>query len=591
MQLSYNLKKLHAETTAAIADLFTVTSEATRQFESGEYFLLYARGSKRIQSILGAEREILILGNAYEDQQARSLKFARRVIADSDGRLESTICMVVHQDPRGNAKLKRWGREIGLAVIPVYAAGGILPRGQELERMLSYEFFTQDPFDVTGPVANDTQFFGRRAEAQDLARKLHAGHIRSCFGIRKIGKTSILHRVLGELKAHYDAATLFVDCQRDDIFRLDAPSLLYSISQTLKKLHETGQPYLEANAEPYSHGIAEASKLFQASLLLFDKPVIIAFDEIDYVTPGNTSAAHWRHDFLEFWRNFRAAYHAAARSERVVSLLISGVSSRWFSVESIDGVENAALAFVPEEYLSPLPRGASKAMIKSIGGVAGLRFEDAALEAISSFCSDMPFWIRKTCSSLHSKIDVAGRPTTLSSDAVGPLLDQYGKDEGATLARVAMQHLFRVYPELRKPTFTLLGGGDKDIAAHTMRTLVRYGVATNDAKISGTMMRMGLEMLFEEDAATAIGVLADTEAKAELPEWAEELAAISVRRNLIERSLRSIVINFLRVASLGTKDGPTAKASVLACIQQKRRAELEPFQLDVIADKLFSTLR
>jgi hypothetical protein len=195
---TYSLKNLQAETNSAFSQLFTISSESVRYFENGEYLVMFARGSKRVQSILGIEREILIIGNIYADQQARSLRFARRIINESDGRLEKTLCVFVHQDPRGNSKLKRWGRENGLAIIPIYTASGILPRGQELERLLSYEFFTQDPFDVTGPVANDTQFFGRRTEAQELARKLQSGHIRSCFGIRKIGKTSILHRVLAE---------------------------------------------------------------------------------------------------------------------------------------------------------------------------------------------------------------------------------------------------------------------------------------------------------------------------------------------------------------------------------------------------------
>jgi hypothetical protein len=222
----YELENLSAETQSALGELFVITYEALRQFETGEYFVLFGRGSKRVRNILGIEREILILGNVYADQQARSIKFARRIINESDGRLESTICVIVHQDVRGNAKLKRWGRENGLAIIPVHTSTGILPRGQELERLLSYEFFTQDPFDVTGPVASDAQFYGRRAEAQELARKLQFGHIRSCFGIRKIGKTSILHRVLAEIKNSYDAATLFIDCQRDDVFTLDAGSLL-----------------------------------------------------------------------------------------------------------------------------------------------------------------------------------------------------------------------------------------------------------------------------------------------------------------------------------------------------------------------------
>jgi hypothetical protein len=585
--VGYELQTLCAETASALSQLFVINSETMRQFETGEYFVMFARGTKRVQNILGIEREILILGNVYADQQARSLQFARRLINESDGRLERTLCVIVHQDARGNGKLKRWGRENGLAVIPVYTSSGILPRGQELERLLSYEFFTQDPFDVTGPVANDAQFFGRRTEAQELARKLQSGHIRSCFGIRKIGKTSILHRVLAEIKNNYDAITVFIDCQRDDVFNLDAAGLLHSIEQSLLSLKDTGQRYAEVNASAFSGGLAESAKRFQAVLGQFDIPVILAFDEIDYITPSNGGSAQWRSGFAEFWRNVRAAYHAAARDERKVSLLVSGVSSRWFSVESINGVENAALAFIPEEYLSPLPRGAANAMIKSIGAMAGLRFEDDALEAISSFCSDMPFWIRKACSSLHGKIETSIRPVTLPSTTVSSMLEDYGRDEGAALAKVALQHLFRVYPELRGPALKLLKDG-VGLPASLQRTLIRYGIASDAGKVSGEMMRMALDMIAEEtlpveDSDPPQG----GEARALISEWAEELAGISYRRNVMERSLRSMVINFLRVSALSSKEGVSAKTVLLASVSDKRRSELEPFNLDAIADKLF----
>ncbi len=275
-----------------------------RQFENGEYFTLYGLGSRRVQSILGAEREVLILGNVYSDQQARSVQFARRIINESDGRLETTLCVIVHQDPRGNNKLKRWGRENGLAVIPVYTSKGILPRNQELERLLSYEFFTQDPFDVTGPVANDAQFFGRRSEAQELARKLNSGHIRACFGIRKIGKTSILHRVLAELKDNYDAVTIFIDCQRDDVFGMDAATLLHSITQSLISLKASGRAYAEVEASPSDPSLAEAARQFQAALSQFDQTVVLAFDEIDYITPSNGGLNNGGLDSLSFGEMF-----------------------------------------------------------------------------------------------------------------------------------------------------------------------------------------------------------------------------------------------------------------------------------------------
>jgi hypothetical protein len=179
------------------------------------------------------EREILIVGNVYRDQQARTVAFAQQVIGEIKGRLEPRLFFVVHSDPKGNAKLKKWGRESGLTIIPLYSSNGKLPSGEDLERTLSYEFFSHNPFDITGPVESDAQFFGRRTEAQELARKLQNSQIRACFGIRKIGKTSIMHRVLTEIQNNFECITIFIDCQQDGVFSLTAPNLLVSIAGSI----------------------------------------------------------------------------------------------------------------------------------------------------------------------------------------------------------------------------------------------------------------------------------------------------------------------------------------------------------------------
>ncbi|OWZ93037.1 hypothetical protein B9J07_14640 [Sinorhizobium sp. LM21] len=548
------LDKLKAETEAAIASLFTINLSQNRQYETGDYFFFVAQGAKRIKNILGIEKEVIIVGNSYKDQQVRSVKFARVTIDALEGRVEANICIFVHQDPRGNAKLKRWGREHGLAIIPIYTPDGIMPRGQELERTLSFEFFTQDPFDITGPVANDSQFFGRRTEAQELARKLQLGQIRSCFGIRKIGKTSILHRVLSEIKSNYEAVTIFVDCQRDDVFNLTAASLLNSITATLNYLADTGYLYSEVDAIDDHLETKDAAKEFQAALKRFAIPVIVAFDEIDYITPSNAGSLQWRSGFVEFWRNVRAAYHAATRDDRRISLLVSGVSSRWFMVESVDGTENAALAFVPEEYVTPLPRGAAKAMIKATGAMAGLRFDEPAQDFIAASCSDMPFWIRKACSFFHGKIETSIRPVQLSRATLEPLMTQWIGDEGSSIAHVALQHLFRVYPELREPALRLLSSSS-ELNPKMKRTLVRYGICDAQGRITGAMMKSALELVsFDSHEAPApLETKGNADTNIRVNDWAEELSGISYRRNLMEKSLRSIVINFVRVSSLSEK--------------------------------------
>lgn len=111
----------------ALGILFQVNHESISEWEKGEYFKLFAKPSKRIQAILEVEREILIVGNVYRDQQARTLAFARQVIHEAKGRLEPKVIFVVHSDPKGNSKLKIWGRESGLTVIPLYTSNGALP--------------------------------------------------------------------------------------------------------------------------------------------------------------------------------------------------------------------------------------------------------------------------------------------------------------------------------------------------------------------------------------------------------------------------------------------------------------------------------
>lgn len=55
----------------------------------------------------------------------------------------------------------------------------------------------------------------------------------------------------------------------------------------------------------------------------------------------------------------------------------------------------------------------------------------------------------------------------------------------------------------------------------------------------------------------------------------------------MERSLRAIVVNFLRMSALSAKDGPSTKLLLLAGVPDRRKADLEPFNADSIAEKLF----
>lgn len=163
--------------------------------------------------------------------------------------------------------------------------------------------------------------------------------------------------------------------------------------------------------------------------------------------------------------------------------------------ESISGVENAALAFVPEEYLSPLPRGASIAMIRTMGPTAGLIFNEGSADYVAKSCSDVPFWIRRACSAMHKKLDAAKRPISLKVTQTKGLIDEYVKDEGAAICMVALQHLFRVYPEIKSAAFRASVGDTTGIDERLLRVLTKYGILNAKNRISGRMVDAGLHLL------------------------------------------------------------------------------------------------
>nr|WP_238344323.1 ATP-binding protein [Ramlibacter lithotrophicus] len=544
-----------------------------------------------MKNALGVDREILVVASNFKDQQQRTIKLIKREIETSAGRYENTIAIVLHQDPEGNGKLKNWGRDQGLSVLPLLGSEDY-KKSADLERALCFELYSHDPFDITGPVSDDANFFGRRDEAIELARKLQRGQIRSCLGIRKVGKTSIINRVLAEISAHHRCVALMVDCSRDDVWSLTGTQLLDSLAASAEFAAHTESRYASFAPNSSATDLATARERLQRLLLKLEHPLVLVFDEVDYITPGSPTNPTWKSEFNPFWRNLRAVYQECTRQGHHMSILVGGVSTYWFTVESIDGVENAALAFVPEEYLSPMPEGATVAMIKRLGKVAGLQIDDNAATQIARASGNMPYWARKCASYIHRHISTAERPCPLSVDRTSPLLDSFVTEEGAAISEVALRHLFRVHPQLLDATRKCTAGMAKDVPEPLRRVLKRYGVLASDDSLSGAMITRGFEALVsvlpvipESSDVTSDG----SEATDGLTEWAEELAALGMRRNILERRLREIALNFLRFSALSAGKPSEAKDRALAILPEAQREAFKHLSAEDVVSRFLWT--
>lgn len=576
-------------------DLFSITKPFTTfEYDKGVYGAIFLKPNKRLAKIFSTDREIIVLITNFTEQQQRTIHALMEQMVESKGRLEGTLAIVVHADPDGNSKLKNWGREQGVAILPISARDS-LTGAESFERDLLQDFFSNDPFDVTGPVSDDTRFFGRRTEALDIARQLRNGQIRSSLGIRKIGKTSILNRILHEALTGHDCICVMVDCSKDDVWDQSAPELLCSMAESVRAANAKTPRYSEVvRTRNRKCELSEARNNLLGSLNSVDGTVIIFFDEVDYITPGSPTAKDmWSKNFNPFWRNLRAITQECARTDRKLSLFVCGVSSKWFKEESIDGVENAALSFIPEEYLSPLAPSASAAMIRSISKVAGLSFEESTAELIGAASGNMPYWTRKACSYINRNIDIRERPCLVPKETVERLLNEFVDVEGAAIAEVALNHLFKVHPDIYSSAKSVFDGHAHAKTESQIATLLRYGIlAERMGRIyfGSSMIEEGLRLYINKkiplDVSSEIDQKAQATLQLTLNEWADELASINASRNKLEKRLRALALNFIKFSCLQDKSKPTPSVRIQKCVEKPRLDKLKHFPPDDLVEKL-----
>ena len=231
-------------------------------------------------------------------------------------------------------------------------------------------------------------------------------------------------------------------------------------------------------------------------------------------------------------------------------------------------------------------------MIKKISRSAGLVFSDECAGLVSAACSDMPYWVRKACSYIHRQVDISVRPHVLSLDQTRDFIRSFVDTEGAVIAQVAIRHLFRVYPELEGPALKYSINGDRNITKIQHTVLSNYGVLLGppDHSLSGQMLRQGLLLCLDkniEDASANVSAPASPEPNS-LSDWADDLAVINKERNLLEKRLRQVVLNFIRADAAAKRS--TLKVSVKERIEAVLPADRKSKLTYVTADELIEKL-
>lgn len=396
-----------------MSEFYGVTFSRIETFKNTEYNFSFLQPGDEYLEKFNMYNEFLIIFSKFESFDRRIFDFVDKTLVDYDNRLDKVCIFLVSNDSSIESKiedLNAENKDTKLIVPFTYKQFEQNFEKVDLENKLRKYFYNRDLFAIESPIKNESYFFGRKQIVQEFYSKYVSGEQSGLFGLRKIGKTSVIYALMRTIDFK-KGAYVFIDCQNPSIHMLRWYELLKEIA-----LKACDRFDVEINFDDYNFDEKNASKSFEIILLKvyekINKRILLIFDEIEMITINTSSSEHWkkREDFLYFWQTIRAFYQS---NQGTISFLVAGVNPYCVEKASINDVDNPIFSMVNPIYLELFDFENVKKMVSSIGAYMGLNFEEEIYSKLVDDYGGHPFLIRHVCSLINQSSNIE-RPVKIN---------------------------------------------------------------------------------------------------------------------------------------------------------------------------------
>lgn len=373
----------------------------------------------------------------------------REVLARGRGSQDSVAFLVSTQALRHDVYALIYAfmtEDPAVTVVPLEAQSVrdaiIEARGRvHLERTLHQWLGHTDIYETHNPVSNAATFFGRGHFINQLVLKISRGENFGIFGLRKVGKTSLVYR-LRELSR--DHLVAYVDLQGVSSGRTSEVylRLLDSLVRDMRVKHpDVALPPLQLT--PATAVDPDVPSRFHADLLALRQAlertmtappnVLLLLDEIELMVPLGRSPGFEGHQ--DFFRHLRGLF----QQERFVVSAVVGATPSVCRTAKWGVRDNPVFQFYDEIFLAMLDPVECDQMVEGLGELMGVRFDEPSLSLIFEQTGGHPYVTRQLCSRLVRSFPT--RPLEVTPAMVRRALDEYLAQRGDYFAGLVEGYL------------------------------------------------------------------------------------------------------------------------------------------------------
>lgn len=573
-----------------LAKVWFITFAKVATFKDSVYSFVFARPTSELNESFRLEREVLILFTRETMFEARTLDFVDKTMFEFQNRLDKLCFLLVSQDRRIREKIRLLtAQEPETRLIVPISYDEFLddnPENLIMGRLKEF-FYGRDLFAFESPLQNDTYFFGRSSTVQFFYDKYKTGENSGLFGLRKIGKTSVLF-ALKRYLTFRDEFAVFIDCQEPSLHKRRWHEVLqFIIRNTVSALWSEKGISVEVNQE-YTE--KDASTLFEQDLsriyaTLSKKRLLLIFDEIENITFGISPTEHWNkgEDFILFWQSVRSIFQ---KNPAVFSFLVAGVNPKIIETPQVNHLDNPIYRMITPVYLKFFDALQVKEMVSTIGKYMGLEFDEEIYTYLTEDYGGHPFLIRQVCSKIHN-FTTQSRPVRVSKYEYKDKKDGFDSSL-RDYAELIVEVLRRWYPTEYQLLEMLAMGNKEEFRdrARASSMLTQHLIGYNLVEASSNDYHLKIKAVgdYLSEHSTLVKKVNELEDK-----WQE----VTKRRNKFELNLKRIIKVVVK-AKYGTVKGKDDFLKAIAP-DERRKPKLEALNFDQLfsddAEVYFDDLR
>ena len=335
-----------------------------------------------------------------------------------------------------------------------------------VKQILDEWLYRRNLYEETFPVSG-RRFFGREQELSALTRAIDSGTPVGLFGLRKVGKTSLLKKL--KEKRPQDLV-IYQDLQSVPAGVNDVVFLYWELANQIRS--EFSSKYADL-AKTVGFSLGGRFQLYESvsnpgliaakfdadirairSVTGQESPkIVILLDEIERLLP--TVHGPGFKGFVDFLSYLRGR---SQQDPNFISI-VTGANPSVSEVSQWDQRDNPVFKFYRETFLPPLEKPECDEMVQKLGRGMGISYDAQSLEQIYAATGGHPFVTRQLCSRIVKLF--AQRPLPVDESAVRKGLDEFLFHDSSTFKEI-LDRLERDYPQERELLLFIADGVNKE---------------------------------------------------------------------------------------------------------------------------------